>query len=212
MPEEDDLEKNFKSRIKEDKIDDKDYLISYSKHLERKIRTLKAEMMLVESEKTRLDREVRSIKTELDRMRQPPLVTARIVHHLKDGRIIVKSTTGPEFVVKHTKSIPKEDLMPGTLVYLNQRTFSIVEVCSEVEKIPYSAARAWIGRYYDIEIVEVEEWEEIKPELKGFFSIRLKSLEELKRVAIMYRIPVLFKKNKEYLAIYYDTPLFWYKP
>jgi proteasome regulatory subunit len=113
-------------RIKED--EDDSYLISYTKHLERKIRALEAEKQLLESEKIRLDREVRSIKTELDRMRQPPLVTADVVDVLDDGRIVVKSTTGPQFVVKYSSKIPKDKMPPGTRVALNQRTFSIVEV------------------------------------------------------------------------------------
>ncbi|NVM55170.1 MAG: proteasome-activating nucleotidase [Candidatus Helarchaeota archaeon] len=107
---------------------DDSYLISYTKHLERKIRSLEAEKQLIESEKIRLDRELRSIKTELDRMRQPPLVTADVVDILEDGRIIVKSTTGPQFVVKYSNSIPKDQLTAGARVGLNQRTFSIVEV------------------------------------------------------------------------------------
>ena len=108
--------------------EDDSYLISYTKHLERKIRALEAEKQLLESEKIRLDREVRSIKTELDRMRQPPLVTADVVDVLDDGRIVVKSTTGPQFVVKYSSKIPKDRMPPGTRVALNQRTFSIVEV------------------------------------------------------------------------------------
>ena len=107
---------------------DDSYLISYTKHLERKIRSLEAEKQLIESEKIRLDREVRSIKSELDRMRQPPLVTADVVDVLEDGRIIVKSTTGPQFVVKSSNKIPKDKLLSGARVGLNQRTFSIVEI------------------------------------------------------------------------------------
>jgi proteasome regulatory subunit len=192
--------------------EDDSYLISYTKHLERKIRTLEAEKQLIDSEKIRLDREVRSLKTELSRMRQPPLLTAQILHHLEDGRIIVKSANRPDFVVVPSKSIPKEDLAPGRLVYLNQRTFSIVEVCSEPEKMPYNAARAWLGENYELEIIEVENWGEIQSDIRGGFFIRLKSLKELKKVAVAYRIPMIFKKNEEYLAVDYDTPLFWYKP
>jgi proteasome regulatory subunit len=61
-------------------------------------------------------------------MRQPPLVTADVVDVLDDGRIVVKSTTGPQFVVKYSSKIPKDKMPPGTRVALNQRTFSIVEV------------------------------------------------------------------------------------
>ena len=119
---------DIKSVKKWYKEGDDSYLISYTKHLERKIRSLEAEKQLIESEKIRLDREVHGIKNELDRMRQPPLVTADVVDLLEDGRIVVKSTTGPQFVVKYSSKILKEKLNPGTRVALNQRTFSIVEV------------------------------------------------------------------------------------
>ncbi|MDD1777017.1 MAG: proteasome-activating nucleotidase [Candidatus Helarchaeota archaeon] len=166
--------KPVKKWIKED--EDDSYLISYTKHLERKIRTLEAEKQLLESEKIRLDREVRSIKTELDRMRMPPLVTADVVDVLEDGRIIVKSTTGPQFVVKYSSKIPKEKMPPGTRVALNQRTFSIVEVLPtsidpfvqsmEVEEAP-NITYADIGGL-DEQINEIRETVELplaRPEL-----------------------------------------------
>ena len=159
--------KPVKMRIKEE--EDDSYLISYTKHLERKIRTLEAEKQLLDSEKIRLDREVRSIKTELDRMRMPPLVTADVVDVLDDGRIIVKSTTGPQFVVKYSSKIPKEKMPPGTRVALNQRTFSVVEVLPasidpfvqsmEVEEAP-NITYADIGGL-DEQLIEIRETVEL---------------------------------------------------
>lgn len=180
--------------------------------LTRIIESLKAEKQYIESEKIRLDRELRSIKTELDRMRQPPLVTASVVKILDDGRLVVRSTTGPLFVVKYSSKIPKEDLKPGTEVALNQRTFSIVEILSEVEKRSYSPDRAWKGVPYEITIIEVKDWGEIEANQTGQFFIRFKTLEDLKVAARNFRVPVLFKKNDEYLAFYYENFLFWYKP
>jgi Proteasomal ATPase OB C-terminal domain len=203
-----DKEKKFNER-KEENLD---YITSYTKHLERKIRTLEAEKQLLESEKIRLDREVRAIKTELDRMRMPPLVLARVVKVLEDGRIIVKSSTGPEFAVKYSSKIPKEQLTYGTTVMLNQRTFSIIEIVSGAEKIPYNAIGAWMGIPYEVKIIEVQDWDELAPNLEKHFSINLKSLDDLISIAKDYRIPVIFKKAEEYLAIYFDTPLFWFKP
>ncbi len=128
MPEAIKTEKPLKKVGGKEEDQEDNYLVSYTKHLERKVRSLEAEKQLIESEKIRLDREVRSIRTELDRMRQPPLVTGDVVDVLEDGRIVVKSSTGPQFIVKYLKSISKDDLPPGTRVALNQRTFSIVEV------------------------------------------------------------------------------------
>lgn len=188
-------------------------LLSYSKDLERKIRNLEAEKQLIESEKIRLDREVQSIKTELDRMRQPPLLTACVVKKLKDGRIIVRSSTGPEFIVKYTKNISPDDLKPGVHIALNQRTFSIVEIIEESEgPPPYNALRAWQGFEFEVKIIEVEDWPGITADLEKHFYIRIKSIEDLIEIAKYYRIPMIFKKIEEYIAIYYDTPLFWYKP
>jgi len=159
--------KPVKKWIKEE--EDDNYLISYTKHLERKIRTLEAEKQLLDSEKIRLDRELRSIKTELDRMRMPPLVTADVVDVLDDGRIIVKSTTGPQFVVKYSSKIPKEKMPPGTRVALNQRTFSVVEVLPasidpfvqsmEVEEAP-NITYADIGGL-DEQLIEIRETVEL---------------------------------------------------
>ena len=205
MPDEEKEEKDM-----EPKADG--YLISYTKHLERKIRALEAEKQLIEREKIRLDREVRSIRTELDRMRQPPLVFATVVRNMDDGRVIVKSTTGPEFFVKYSKAIDSKDLQPGVRIALNQRTFSIVEIVEGVEEESYSALRAWQGFDFKVKVIEVEEWPEITPDIEKYFYVRVKSLNDLIDIAKIYRIPALFKKSEEYIAIHYDSPLFWYKP
>ncbi|MHA1301578.1 MAG: proteasome-activating nucleotidase [Candidatus Helarchaeota archaeon] len=108
--------------------DDSDYLLSYSRHLERRIRALETEKQILEAEKIRFEREIRTLKSELDRMRQTPLVTAEILDILEDGRIIVKSSTGPNFVVNASSRIPKNQLKIGVRVSLNQRHFSIMEL------------------------------------------------------------------------------------
>jgi proteasome regulatory subunit len=168
-----------KTAKKYPKEEDDSYLISYTKHLERKIRALEAEKQLIESEKIRLDREVRSIKTELDRMRQPPLVTADVVDILEDGRIIVKSTTGPQFVVKYSKSISRDDLTAGTRVALNQRTFSIVEV------LPSSVDPFVQG-------MEVEETPEVNYSDVGGLEEQINEIRET--VELTLTRPELFEK------------------
>lgn len=188
---------------------DEPFLVNYTKQPEENIRSLKAEKQLIESEKKRLDHEVRSIKSELDRMRQPPLVTAIVDKILEDGKIQVRSSTGPRFVVKYSAKLSPTKLKPGTQVALNQRTFSVVDIISEPEEVEYSAAHAWLGLPQEVKIIEVQDWDKITPNLKNYFAIRLKNLEQLKEIATIYRIPVIFNKNEKYVAIYYDTPLFW---
>ncbi|MFX1451194.1 MAG: proteasome-activating nucleotidase [Promethearchaeota archaeon] len=108
--------------------EENDYLLSYSRHLERRIRALETEKQILEAEKIRYEREIRTLKNELDRMRQTPLVTAEIIDVLEDGRLVVKSSTGPNFVVHASSKIPKTELKSGARVSLNQRHFSVIEL------------------------------------------------------------------------------------
>jgi len=107
---------------------DDSYLLTYTRHLERKVRSLETEKQLLDAERIRLEREIHAIRMELERLRQPPLITATVADVLEDGRVIVKSSTGPHFVVHVALNVPKDKLVPGARVALNQRTFSLIEV------------------------------------------------------------------------------------
>ncbi|HOP09570.1 MAG TPA: proteasome-activating nucleotidase [Candidatus Methanofastidiosa archaeon] len=94
----------------------------------KKIKYLEVQKQNAESDKVRLQREVEALKKELERLRTPPLITATVTDVMIDGRAVVKSSTGPNFVVGVSQLIKADDLIPGTLVALNQRTLSILEV------------------------------------------------------------------------------------
>ncbi|MBN1785568.1 MAG: proteasome-activating nucleotidase [Candidatus Methanofastidiosa archaeon] len=94
----------------------------------KKIKYLEVQKQNAESERVRLQREIEALKKELERLRTPPLITATVTDVLIDGRAVVKSSTGPNFVVGVSQLIDSEDLIPGTLVALNQRTLSILEL------------------------------------------------------------------------------------
>ncbi|NHI91364.1 MAG: AAA family ATPase [Candidatus Lokiarchaeota archaeon] len=108
--------------------EDTSYLISYTRHLERKIRNLETEKQILEAEKIRKDRELKNLRAELDRMKQTPLITAEVIDILEDDRYIVKSSTGPQFVVEASPRIQRKNIIAGIRVALNQRSFSIIEV------------------------------------------------------------------------------------
>ena len=63
------------------------------------IKRVESERHYMEAEILRLQREVKRLKTELDRLRYPPLIVGSVRDVLTDGRVIVKSSTGPDFVV-----------------------------------------------------------------------------------------------------------------
>ncbi len=112
-----------------------EYLLDRLKQLEEEYvrlkelyRKLEDEKRFVESERIRYEREVRRLRSEIERLRSPPLLVGVISDVLDDGRVVVKSSTGPKFVVHTSNSIGKEDLKPGVRVAMNQQTLAVVSV------------------------------------------------------------------------------------
>jgi proteasome regulatory subunit len=96
--------------------------------LEQRLRELELEREQLTAERTRLENEVRILQAELNKLRQPPLVSATVIDVLDDGRVIVKSSTGPQFVVNYPESIIGSQLESGAKVALNQRTLAVVDI------------------------------------------------------------------------------------
>jgi proteasome regulatory subunit len=109
---------------------DGEYLVNYLQHLEKRLRDLETERQLIDSERLRLEQEVRNLRSEIDRLREPPLITGTVTDILgeNDKRVVVKSSSGPSFIVNLTRKLRNEQILPGMSVALNQRTFSIMEI------------------------------------------------------------------------------------
>jgi len=149
---------------------------SYTKYLERKLRSLELEFQVLSEERDRLLQEIEFLREELRRLSSPPLIEAYVIEVLNDGRAIVKSSTGQSLVVQVSSFIDKRKLRPNTRVALNQRTFAIVEMLPQVED-PYVRGMEIIERpevtYEDIggleeqirEIREAVELPLLEPEL-----------------------------------------------
>ena len=155
---------------------DRSYLLSYTRHLERKIRTLETEKQLIDNERMRMEREIASMRNDLEQMKRSPLITGQIVDVLDDNRAVVRSSSGPSFVVNVIKSIDSSLLKSNARVALNQRNFAIVEVLPQ-QKDPMVSAMEVEDRptvsYEDVggleeQILELRETVELpltKPEL-----------------------------------------------
>ena len=89
-------------------------LINERSYLETEIRTLKKRA-------TRLDDEVRLLKT-------PPLIIGHLQDVLDDRTAIVRSSNGTVFQVSLNQRLEPEKLKPGTRVALNQDTLEVIEV------------------------------------------------------------------------------------
>lgn len=105
-----------------------DFADSYTRTMERRIRALETERQLLEVQRNKLEEERDNLKLELQKLRQPPLFTGTLQELLENGKAIVKSSTGPSFVVVVDSSIPKELLTPNTRVALHQRNFALLEI------------------------------------------------------------------------------------
>lgn len=123
---------------------------------------------ILENQKLKFEREVRMLRSELERLRVGPMVVGTVLEMLDDSRVIVKSSTGPTFVVT-TSQFLEEDLKPGVQVALNQQTYAVMSILPpskdptvfgmEIEEVPdveFSKIGGLDGQISEIrEIVEL---------------------------------------------------------
>jgi len=116
------------SEVDESKPEEDSYLANYVKQLEERIRGLENERGAIVSERDRLERELKDLKSEFEKLKSPPLVSATVLDVLPNERAIVKSSSGPKFLVKISKFIDDNEIKPGARVGLNQRTLNVMDV------------------------------------------------------------------------------------
>jgi len=174
-----------KEKKKEKETKDGEYLITYTRHLEKRLRNLETEKQLLDAERLRLEQELHSLRNEIDRLREPPLVSATIIDILEDnkGRVIVKSSTGPSFVVNASRKIKNEKLTPGLRVALNQRTFAIMEILP-TKLDPFVKGMEVIDAIPDISYSDVGGLEEQMQEVRETVELPLKKPELFKKIGI----------------------------
>jgi len=86
---------------------------------------VEGEKRLIENQKLKFEREARKLRSELERLRVGPMIVGTIVDVLDENRVIVKSSTGPRFVVNLSQFI-EEKIKPGAQVGLNQQSFAVM--------------------------------------------------------------------------------------
>ncbi len=86
---------------------------------------VEGEKRLIENQKLKFEREARKLRSELERLRVGPMIVGTVVDVLDESRVMVKSSTGPRFVVNLSQFI-EEELKPGTQVGLNQQSFAVM--------------------------------------------------------------------------------------
>jgi proteasome regulatory subunit len=91
-------------------------------------RRVEGEKRFVEGELIRLQKELKRLKAELERLKAPPLIIGQIKDVLADGRVVVKSSTGPDFVVNTSDYVSPELLEAGARVALNKQTLAVMGI------------------------------------------------------------------------------------
>ncbi|MFX1454203.1 MAG: proteasome-activating nucleotidase [Promethearchaeota archaeon] len=174
----------MKEKKKREETKDGEYLITYTRHLEKRLRNLETEKQLLDAERLRLEQELHSLRNEIDRLREPPLVSATIIDFIDEkGRAIVKSSTGPSFVVNASRKVKNEKLTPGMRVALNQRTFAIMEVLP-TKLDPFVKGMEVIDSIPDISYADVGGLEEQLQEVRETVELPLKKPELFEKIGI----------------------------
>lgn len=173
-----------KDKKKKEESKDGEYLITYTRHLEKRLRNLETEKQLLDAERLRLEQELHGLRNEIDRLREPPLVTATVIDILDDkGRTVVKSSTGPSFVVNTSRKVRNETLTSGMRVALNQRTFAIMEILP-AKLDPFVKGMEVIDSVPDISYEDIGGLEEQLREVRETVELPLKKPELFKKVGI----------------------------
>ncbi|AFK50703.1 proteasome-activating nucleotidase [Thermogladius calderae 1633] len=100
------------------------------------IRYLESRLKQLESEVKKLSMKVNYYKAEIERLLAPPLIEGVLLYLIDGNKAVVRSTTGPNLIVHISENVPRERLVPGARVALNQRGSTIVDVLPEYED-PY---------------------------------------------------------------------------
>jgi proteasome regulatory subunit len=116
------------------------YLLDRVKQLEERnvrlkeeYRKIELEKKSVENKKVQYEREIRKLTSELDRLKTPPLIVGTILDVMVNGKMIIKSSTGPKFVVNSSQFINSKEVFPGAKVALNQQSLAVIEVLPTVK-------------------------------------------------------------------------------
>ncbi len=89
-------------------------------------RSAEAEVRHLRGEVQSLTKEVQRLTVELEKVKHPPLIVGTVLDVLVDGRVVIKSSTGPNFVVPVADFVTNKTLEPGTRVSLSQNTLTVV--------------------------------------------------------------------------------------
>ncbi|MEA2046700.1 MAG: proteasome-activating nucleotidase [Euryarchaeota archaeon] len=139
---------------------------------------VEGEKRIIENQKLKFEREARKLRSELERLRAGPLIVGAVHDVLDDNRVVVRSSTGPRFVVNVSQFI-EDDLKPGMRVALNQQSFAVMFI------LPASRDPAVFG-------MEIDETPDVNFDQIGGLDYQISEIREV--VELPLKRPELFKR------------------
>ncbi len=148
------------------------YLLDRMKQLESRNTQLReqcdqieSEKRYVETQKLKYEREVRKLKSEIDRLKTVPLIVANVLDVVDDNKVLIRSSTGPHFMVGVSQFIESSQLVAGARVALNQQTLAIVDILPSTDEL-------------DVKSLEVQDAQDVSYDDIGGLEPQIQELVE----------------------------------
>jgi proteasome regulatory subunit len=129
-----------------------------------------------------LTKEVQRLTIELEKVKHPPLIVGSVLDVLVDGRVVIKSSTGPNFVVPVADFVDRAKLTPGTRVSLSQSNLTVVGILPSSRDPLVSATE--VVRKPDVTYAEIGGLETAIQELRETVEYPLTRPELFKKLGV----------------------------
>ncbi len=129
-----------------------------------------------------MTKEVQRLTIELEKVKHPPLIVGSILDILVDGRVVIKSSTGPNFVVPVADFVARDKLTPGTRVTLSQTNLTVVGILPS-SKDPLVSGTEVVHKP-DVTYAQVGGLEHVIQELKEAVEYPLTRPEMFKKLGV----------------------------
>jgi len=96
--------------------------------LEEEVRRLQNKIRQLTKMNLDLERRLEEARREVYKLMSPPAIEATVLEVIDNERVLVKSTTGPNLIVRVSKDIDVSKLRPGMSVALNNRGSTIIDI------------------------------------------------------------------------------------
>ena len=118
----------------------------------------------------------------MNRLKLPPLLIGSIEDVIDERRVVIRSSTGPSFLVYTSEHIPTSKLTVGTRVALNKATLSVISVIPEAYDPTVVAAE--ISEKPNVTFNEIGALEQQIREIKEMVELPLLNPDIFRKVGI----------------------------